>query len=114
MTIKHLATRGQSGRAIARLLGVGESTVRYHLRRQAAGAVDGRSLQKHLAATWSAAIQWYLEASGAGPVNLALLHEWLVTEHAYTGSLRSLQRYYASHFPRPKHRARRRVETPPG
>jgi IS30 family transposase len=34
MTIPVLARHGQSGRAIARMLGVDESTVRYHLQRQ--------------------------------------------------------------------------------
>jgi transposase len=114
VTIKQLAGRGHSGREIARLLGVCESTVRYHLDRQAQGAVDGRSLQPHLAGDWSEAIARYLESGGEGPVNLAALHDWLVEEHAYTGSLRSVQRYYRCAFPRPARRARRRVETPPG
>lgn len=35
-------------------------------------------------------------------------------EHGYPGSLRSLQRYFWAHYPRPRLRARRRVETPPG
>jgi transposase len=114
VTIEHLAARGQSGREIARLLGVCESTVRYHLRREGAGVVDGRSLQKHVADGWSEAIGCYLGSMAEGPVNLAALYDWLVAEHRYTGSLRALQRYYGAHFPKPKHRARRRIETPPG
>jgi transposase len=114
MTIKHLAARGQSRRQIARMLGICEGSVRYHLRRQAAGAVDGRSRQPHLAVGWSRAIACYLEMTGAGPANLAALHDWLVAEHGYPGSLRSLQRYFRRHYPRPRKRARRRVETPPG
>jgi transposase len=47
-------------------------------------------------------------------VNLAVLKEWLVAEHDFTGSLRGLQRYFRRHFPKPARRARRRVETPPG
>ena len=35
-------------------------------------------------------------------------------EHAASESLRSVQRYFCAHFPRPRRRARRRVETPPG
>ena len=112
MTIRCLAERGQSRRAIARLLGCAESTVRYHLHRQSEGAADGRQ-KPHLAEGWQAAIAAYLEA-GQGPVNLADLHAWLVREHEYPGSLRSVQRYYHAHYPRPKQRARRRVETPPG
>jgi hypothetical protein len=50
MTIKVLAERGQSNRAIARLLGVHENAVRHHRRRLAAGATDGRARRTHLAA----------------------------------------------------------------
>ena len=46
MTINTLATKGQSNRAIARQLDVCEGTVRYHLRRIVAGAVDGCSRQR--------------------------------------------------------------------
>ena len=35
-------------------------------------------------------------------------------EHGYDGSLRSVQRFWAKHYPAPAIRARRRVETPPG
>ncbi|NJD09402.1 MAG: IS21 family transposase [Gemmatimonadetes bacterium] len=114
MTIAVLAQRGQSGRAIARLLGVTEHAVRYHLRRQRAGAVDGRASQAYKAGAVSAAIAHYLEGVGEGPVNLAALHEWLVSEHDFGGSLRGVQRYFQRHFPKPARRARRRVETPPG
>jgi transposase len=114
MTIKHLRSRGHGGREIARLLGVSESTVRYHLERQATGAIDARSLQPHLAERCSEAIGVYVTSVGKGPVNLADLYDWLVTEHGYEGSLRSVQRYYRKQYPKPKRRARRRVETPPG
>jgi transposase len=49
-----------------------------------------------------------------GAMNLAALHEWLVGEHGYEGSRRSVQRYVAAQYPSPALRARRRVETPPG
>jgi transposase len=116
MTIQELARRGVSGRAVARTLEVTEGTVRYHLRRQATGAVDGRSRQEFLAAGWHERIgDWLLSCEQEGePVNLALLHEWLVKEARYPGSLRSLQRYVGARFPKPRLRARRRVETPPG
>ena len=114
VTIQELAARGHGGREIARLLGVCESTVRYHLGRMASGVEDGRSKQPHLAMGWSEAIAAYVEGSPEAPVNLAALHDWLIEEHSYTGSLRSVQRYYRAAFPRPKRRARRRVETPPG
>jgi transposase len=115
VTIRTLARQGQSGREIGRLLGIGESLVRYHLERMASGAVDGRTKQRHLADGWREAIVSYLANHPKdGPVNLAALHDWLVSEHDYPGSLRSVERYYAKHFPKPARRARRRVETPPG
>jgi len=115
MTIQTLAGRGQSNRAIARLLGVHENAVRYHLHRMREAIADGRSQQQHLAADFQDAIATWMERlDDDGPLNLAALHDWLVTEQDYPGSLRSLQRYFKAHFPQPKVRARRRVETPPG
>ncbi len=114
MSLKHLAERGQSRRRIAEILGVDESTVRYHLHRQALGATDGRAQQKRLADGWAEAITCYLEALAEGPLNLTALHDWLVAEHGFPGSLRGLQRYFRAHYPAPAQRARRRVETPPG
>jgi transposase len=107
-----------SNREIARLLEVSEGLVRYHRRRDREGATDGRARQAQAAAEVSDAIAEYVVAltrdGVVGPVNLADLHDWLVTEHAYAGSLRSVQRYYRRRYPKPKRRARRRVETPPG
>jgi transposase len=116
MTIEVLAERGVPRRAIARTLGVAESSVRYRLSRAASGAVDGRSRQTSAAAPWSEAIAvWMAERESAGQGrNLAALHAWLAAEHGFTPSLRSLQRYVDRHYPPPKLRARRRVETPPG
>lgn len=114
MTIQHLSQRGVSRAQIARTLCVTEGSVRYHLRRQESGTTDGRKLQAFSAAPWHEAILTWLAAREDGPLNLAALHAWLVEEHGYTGSRRSVQRYYAARFPQPKIRARRRVETPPG
>jgi transposase len=115
MTIGELSRRGWSRCQVARALGVTEGAVRYHLRRRAAGAHDGRADQPHRAAGWQPAIEVWLASRGAeAPLNLAALHVWLVEEHGYAGSVRSLQRYFRVRFPRPARRARRRVETPPG
>lgn len=115
MTIKHLCSKGVSNRQVARLLCVSEGVVRYHRGREHSGAIDGRSRQPHLAEGWSEAITHYIASLGNdGPINLADLHDWLVSEHDYPGSRRSVQRYYRKHFPKPRKRARRRVETPPG
>jgi transposase len=109
-----LAERGVGKRAIARTLGVAESSVRYRLARQAAGAVDGRAHQPYAAAPVAEAIALWMAEHGGRGLNLAALHAWLAGEHGYTGSLRSVQRYVRRHYPRPRIRARRRVETPPG
>ena len=45
MTIRVLSARGATQSEIARLLGVTEGAVRYHARRMASGAADGRSRQ---------------------------------------------------------------------
>jgi transposase len=114
MTIKTLQERGSTKSWIARTLGVTEGAVRYHLRRQAAGAEDGRTGKPHLASGWREAIAtWFASRTGVA-VNLVALHGWLVAEHGYTGSPRSVQRYVRASFPRPAVRARRRIETPPG
>ncbi|MCA9759530.1 MAG: hypothetical protein KDA27_27290, partial [Candidatus Eisenbacteria bacterium] len=114
MTIKVLVEKGQSRRSIARALDLDESTVRYHAKRLAEGATDGRSKQQQRAEAWSSKIEYYLEALDDEPLNLTELHEWLCEEHGYGGSLRSVQRYFRKHYPGPKKRARRRIETPPG
>lgn len=114
MTIKTLAHRGVPNRAIARQLGLSEGTVRYHLRRQVAGAGDGRARQRRLAATMAGAIEAWMATDPETPLNLATLHAWLVSDHNYCGSLRSVQRYVSEQYPAPRQRARRRVETPPG
>jgi transposase len=113
MTIKTLAAKGQSNRAIARQLELCEGTVRYHLRRLDAGAVDGRSRQARLAEPYHEAIDHWIATRGELS-NLAALHEWLIAEHDYGGSLRSVQRFVRESYPPPPRRARRRIETPPG
>ena len=68
MTITVLARNWQSGRAIARMLGVDGKAVRYHLHRQAAGTIDGRSRQVQQAAKLVEAIADYVEKDVEGPV----------------------------------------------
>lgn len=88
--------------------------MRYHRRRMDAHASDGRSRRTGHADGYAEAIDAWREALGEGALNLAVLHDWLVREHDYSGSLRSVQRYWNRRYPAPKLRARRRVETPPG
>lgn len=114
MTIKVLAEKGCSKAEMARLLGFPESNIRYHLKRIAADAVDGRGLRSRKAQALAEAIAHWMDMQGDGAVSLAALHTWLVAEHDYAGSLRSVERYVRDVFPMPAKRARRRVETPPG
>ncbi len=115
VTTETLAKRGFALREIARKLGVTEGAVRYQLRRRAQGAVDGRSRQSFAAERYRGAIDAYLAAMGQeSPENVAELFEFLVREHDYSGSLRSVQRFVRATFAAPPVRARRRVETPPG
>ena len=114
MAIKLLSARGSTQSEIARLLGVTEGAVRYHARRMAVRAVDGRARQRPKAEAFVAAIEHWRGQQDGGGVNLAALHEWLRREHGYNGSLRSVQRYWRRSIPAPAIRARRRVETPPG
>jgi transposase len=113
MTIRTLAGKGVSHCEIARLLGVTEGAVRYQARRMQVAAVDGRTLQVPKAAAVAEAIDHWRAQQGDGAMNLAALYEWLVVEHRYGGSLRSVQRYWSRMYPAPAIRARRRVETPP-
>jgi len=114
VAIEALVSRGTSKAAVARLLGVSESTVRYHAGRMSAGALDGRGGKAFKAAPLAEAIGHWREAQADAAINLAGLHEWLAAEHGYDGSLRSVQRFWAKRYPAPAIRARRRVETPPG
>jgi len=112
VAIRKLAELGQTNSAIARQFGVTEGTVRYHRKRASEGQIDGRSLQPSAAAPHHAVIADWIGRHG--PLNLAALHDFLVAECDYEHSLRSVQRYVAQRFPKPRTRSRRRVETPPG
>ena len=106
-TMTFLARKGHSNSEVARLLGVTEGAVRYHAKRAAAGALDGRSNQQSKAEPFA---EWHSQHGGAG-VSLPALYAWLRDEHGFEGSLRSVQRYCKRVFPTPAIRARRRVET---
>jgi transposase len=116
VTIQVLAEKGASHSAIGRTLGVSEGTVRYHLRRAAAGAEDGRRRQAQRAEVVAGVIEaWVQGHEGAErPPNVRALYEHLVEGHGYEGSYNSVRRFVRARYPRPKIRTYRRVETPPG
>ena len=69
MTIQKLHERGVPNTRIARVLGVTEGDVRYHLKRQAEGAKDGRSgRQVHLAAGYKEAIGAWMKKRPKGSI----------------------------------------------
>lgn len=122
MTIETLHDKGVTNSAIARTLGVTEGTVRYHVKRRESGASDGRARKRLLierlnldmvAAAWWRAEAMRLESEGRPP-SVRALHTWLVDEHDYRGSYKSVLKFARANFPRPKRRPFRRVETPPG
>lgn len=114
MTIKTLIARKVSQSETARLLGVSEGTIRYHIRRMRSGSIDGRANKPQRADPFGDAIRHWRSCHKEDGMNLTVLYEWLVQEHGYTGSLRSVQRYCHRTFSPPKIRSRRRVETPAG
>ena len=120
VTIKVLNERGESKCSIARTLGVTEGAVRYHLRRQADGAVDGRRKPLQLEVLGLAdAIHMWWEAQQAilpddRPPSIESLRAWLQVEHGYAGSYKSVHKFVVRHFPPRKRRPFRRIETSPG
>jgi transposase len=120
VTLAVLKRKGQANTQIAHILGVTEASVRYHLRRQ--GLPDGRQNKPRKADRLKEAIDhWVLVNHPAAqgddpqrPVNIQALYDWLRQEYRYGGSYKSVVRFVRAHYPRPRLRPYRRVETPPG
>jgi len=120
VTLQVLVQKGQSKRSVARQLKVSEGTVRYHLRRQAAAASDGRKKQAQVEKLGLVEVveHWWqtqldLLPSGRSP-NIQQLWQLLVEDHQYDGSYKSVAKYVRGKFAKPKLRPFRRIETPPG
>lgn len=122
VTLKILHEKGQSNVQIARTLGVTEGAVRYHLRRRETSASDGRRDKPRKAQPLEAVIDHWVDPTPparpdeppARPINVRALHDFLVAEHGYEGSYRSVLRFVRARYPRPRLRPFRRIETPPG
>jgi transposase len=120
VAISVLKDTGQANTQIAQTLGVSEGAVRHHLCRRDRG--DGRKNKPTKADVVATAIAAWVRqhepgapASSPGrPINVRALLDWLVLEHGYTGSYKSVLRHVRKQYPRPKLRPFRRVETPPG
>lgn len=120
MTIEVLQEHGQSQRQTARLLGVSEGAVRYHLRRARDGAADGRQKPARIAQLGLVEVvdHWWQAQreilSPERPPSVQLLYEFLRAEYGYNGSYKSVRKFVRAHYGRPPIRPFRRVETPPG
>ena len=120
VTIQVLHERGESQRESARILGVSEGAVRYHLRRARDDAADGRrkpSRIDQLGLAEAVAHWWQAQAEILGqqrPPSVQLLHEFLRAEYGYDGSYKSVRKFVRARYGRPPVRPFRRVETPPG
>jgi IS30 family transposase len=100
VTIRVLSEKHVPARAIARQLGVAESTVRYHLQRAHVGAADGRKEKPFAAVSFQRAIDAWLAEHGRAerPVNSRDLYEHLVRVHGYVRSYKSVLRYVRRRF----------------
>src|SRR5262249_25074558 len=120
VTIEVLQERGQSQCQTARILGVSEGAVRYHLRRAREGATDGRqkpSQIEQLGLAEAVAHWWQAQLEILGqhrPPSVQLLQEFLRAEYGYNGSYKSVRKFVRARYGRPPIRPFRRVETPPG
>ena len=116
VTIEVLQERGQSQCQTARILGVSEGAVRYHLRRAREGAADGRqkpSLIEELGLAEAVAHWWQAQAESLGPQrppSVQLLHKFLCTEYGYHGSYKSVRKFVRARYGRPPVRPFRRVD----
>ena len=120
VTIQVLQQQGQSQSQTARLLGVSEGTVRYHLRRARGGTIDGRrkaSRIEQLGLADAVAHWWRAQLEVLGqqrPPSVQLLHEFLRAEHGFDGSYKSVRKFVRARYGGAPIRPFRRIETPPG
>ncbi len=120
VTIQVLQQRGQSQSQTARMLGVSEGAVRYHLRRARDGATDGRQKPSRIEQAGLAEVVahwWQAQVEALGPQrppSVQLLHEFLRDEYGCDGSYKSGRTFVRARYGRPPIRPFRRVETPPG
>jgi transposase len=122
VTLLVLKEKGQSNVQIAHTLGVTEGTVRYQLRTAAKAKPDGRRNKPHKAAPLAQVIAHWISSNHPDvggeaplrPANVQALHDHLRAEHSYQGSYRATLRFVRKHYPAPRLRPFRRVETPPG
>jgi transposase len=118
VTLQVLRLQGETNQAIADRLGITEGAVRYHLRRAAEQASDGRgklSLIEHLQLV-DVVDHWWKDQLTVLPSNrppsVQQLWSFLVDEYDDRGSYKSVRKFARSRFPAPVQRPFRRIETP--
>ena len=107
VTLGVLQEKGQSNSATARVLGVTEGAVRYHLRRKKQGVSDGRKKDflierlglSGVIAEWCRAQS---EVAPGRPPNVEALVAYLREHHDYAHSYKAVLRYVRAKFPAPK------------
>jgi transposase len=123
MVAQAMVGRGTSVRRVAKQMGVTEGALRYRLKKRTAGEVaDGRARKATALDGYEAAVETILErlgdarvSGGEGrPAQARLVYEALARDHGFRGSYRSVVRHLARRYGKPRVRALRRVETPPG
>ncbi len=121
MVAKQMRDRGTSVRRLAKQLQVTEGALRYRLKLRGEQKVDGRTRQPTALDGLEdavVAIQERLDdgrLSGEGrPCQVREIYEALVRDHHYRGSYQAVVRHVRRRYGKPKIRALRRVETPPG
>ena len=119
VTLKVLRLKGETNSAIAARLGISEGSVRYHFKRQAQAASDGRKkltlidelgLVEVVDHWWQDQLQ---SLPSTRPPSVQNLWTYLVDEYHYPGSYKSVRKFARQRFPAPTKRPFRRIETPP-
>ena len=121
MVAKEMKDRGASVRQLARQLGVSEGALRYRLKRGGESRADGRARQRTALDGYEEIVEVIQERLGDGrltgegrPCQVRSIYEALVRDHGYAGSYQAVVRHLRRRHGRPRVRALRRVETPPG
>lgn len=119
VTIQILRLHGETNQNIALRLGISEGTVRYHLRRQAQQATDGRAKQTLIEQRQLVQVvdHWWNDQLQSLPKDrspsIQQLWSYLVDQYAYSGSYKSVRTFVRDRFPAAAKRPFRRIETPP-
>ena len=114
-----MVEQGTTIRSAARVGGCDESTLRYHLRRRAEGAEDGRRRQPEAVGPYAEVADSWIErqreatVAGRRPEAVRRLYEELV-DLGYEESYKAVLRYVRRRMEAPRLRPFRRVEVAPG